>query len=120
MGTEISQIVSIAILRKGDAKMKILQVVPTTGNASKLKTLLKKKELSLRGKGTTFYREREGRWKHERYPGWIKWDQSIGGFLVAEVNTKKEGSEWQLLQAFIGYLDRHLGGYIESISIFYR
>ena|ERR1051325_6565659 len=100
--------------------MKILQIVPKAESLSKLKTLLKKKELSLRGKGTTFYREREGRWKHVNYAGWINWDQGLGGILVAEVNTKKEGSEWQLLQAFIGYLDRHLGENIESISIHYR
>jgi hypothetical protein len=107
-------------IERGDLEMKILQVVPKSGNAKKLKALLKNKELSLRGKGTTFYRDREGRWKHERYAGWINWDEANGGLLIAEVQTKKEGAEWQLLQAFIGYLDRHLGDYIESISIYYR
>ena len=28
--------------------------------------------------------------------------------------------EWQMLQAFIGYPDRHLGEQIDSISIHYR
>jgi Uma2 family endonuclease len=28
-------------------------------------------------------------------------------------------TEWQLLQAFIGYLDRHLGEHIDMISIRY-
>jgi hypothetical protein len=28
--------------------------------------------------------------------------------------------EWQMLQAFVGYLDRHLGEQIESISVYYR
>jgi hypothetical protein len=32
----------------------------------------------------------------------------------------KPNSEWQLLQSFVGYLDRHLGEYIESITITYR
>jgi len=100
--------------------MKILQVVPRSGRGPRLKTLLKEKERELRGKGTTFYREREGRWKHVKHPGWINWDESRGGLLVAEVRTRKEGAEWRLLQAFIGYLDRHLGEHIESISIYYR
>lgn len=101
--------------------MKILQVVPKSGDKVNLKSLLKNKELSLRGGGTTtFYRKRGGRWKHKKYAGWINWDQAKGGLLIAEVQTKKEGGEWQLLQAFIGYLDRHLGEYIESISIYYR
>ena len=100
--------------------MKILQIVPKPGTKSKFKTLLKDKERDLRGRGTTFYREREGRWKHERYSGWISWDEAKSGLLVAEINTKRKESEWQLLQAFIGYLDRHLGEHIESISIYYR
>ncbi|MCK5140033.1 MAG: hypothetical protein KAQ85_09345 [Thermodesulfovibrionia bacterium] len=100
--------------------MKIVQVVPKPGIDSKLKTLLKNKAKELRRKPTAFHREREGRWKHVKYPGWINWDETKGGLLIAEIQTKKEGTEWQLLQAFIGYLDRHLGENIESILIYYR
>ena len=100
--------------------MKILQVVPRPGSSAKLKTLLKKTEQSLRGPHTTFHRVREGRWKHAKYPGWIEWDDAPGGLLVAEIRTKVKDHEWQLLQAFVGYLDRHLGDHIESISIHYR
>ncbi len=100
--------------------MKILQVVPKAANNASLKALLKKKERELRGKATAFLREREGRWVHVKHPGWINWEEAMGGLLVAEVRTKKEGTEWQLLQSFIGYLDRHLGNHIESISITYR
>lgn len=100
--------------------MKILQVTPKAGNKVKLKALLKDKERQLRGTATTFVRHREGRWRHKKYAGWINWDETHGGILVAEIRTLRETSEWQLLQAFIGYLDRHLGDEIESISITYR
>ncbi len=100
--------------------MKTIQVVPKADMDVKLKTLLKQTERQLRGGSTTFYREREGRWKHVKYPGWIKWDETLGGLLLAEVHVRKDASDWQLLQAFIGYLDRHLGDSIESISIYYR
>lgn len=100
--------------------MKILQVVPKSDNDESLKTLLKKKERQLRGRGTTFLRDREGRWKHTTYPGWINWEETTGGLLVAEIQTRAEGSDWQLLQSFIGYLDRHFAEYIESITIIYR
>ena len=53
--------------------MKTVQVVPKAGIQTKLKKLLKETERQLRGAGTTFYRQREGRWKHVKYPGWIKW-----------------------------------------------
>ena len=100
--------------------MKILQAVPKPGNDSKLKTLLKNTERNLRGPHTTFRRMREGRWKHVKYPGWIQWDQAAGGLLVAEIHTKVKDHEWQMMDAFIGYLDRHLGDRIESISVYYR
>jgi hypothetical protein len=100
--------------------MKILQVVPRPDTPSKLKSLLKKQEIKLRGKGTTFSRQKEGRWKHKTYPGWINWDEAPGGILVAEIQSKVEGTDWQLLQAFVGYLQRHLGKHIESITIYFR
>ena len=65
-------------------------------------------------------RKSEGRWAHKKYAGRIHWDETLGGVLVAEVQTKAESEEWQLLRAFIGYLDRHLGDGIESIAILYR
>jgi len=100
--------------------MKIVQVMPKSANRSSLKALLKAKERALRGRPTTFTRQREGRWVHKTYPGWINWEETRGGVLVAEVQTKKDGAEWQLLKAFVGYLDRHFAEYIESISISYR
>ena len=100
--------------------MKILQVVPKPGIKAKLKSMLKSTEQHLRGPHTTLERVREGRWKHVKYPGWIDWDNTMGDVLVAEVRSRVKDHEWQMLQAFIGYLDRHLGDSIESISVYYR
>jgi hypothetical protein len=102
------------------AIMKTVEVIPRVENGTKLKTLLRETERHLRSGGTTFRRQREGKWKHVKYPGWIKWDETLGGLIVAEVHPQKGESDWQLLQAFIGYLDRHLGSHIESVSIHYR
>ena len=100
--------------------MKIVQVVPKPDLDSSLKSLLKKKEQDLRGGSTTFFREKEGKWKHETYPGWINWEQVPGGIIVAEIQTRKEGFDWQLVQAFVGYLIRHLSESIDSITIHSR
>jgi hypothetical protein len=99
--------------------MKIVQVIPKADARASLKSLLKSKERELRGK-STFIRQREGRWVHVKHPGWINWDEAQGGLLVAAIQTKVPESEWQLLQSFIGYLDRHFGEHIESIAISYR
>ena len=100
--------------------MKILQVVPRRGNKKTLKTLLIQKERDLRGTRTTFHRQRAGRLWHSTYPGWINWDEASGGILVAEIQSRVKDGEWQLLQAFVGYLDRHLRDSIESLTIIYR
>ncbi|MFN2432188.1 MAG: hypothetical protein ABR599_05115 [Gemmatimonadota bacterium] len=99
--------------------MKILQVVPVANEKIRLKKLLKDKERELRGK-TTFSRKSEGTWVHVKHPGSIVWSEGTGGFLIAEIRPKRGASDGQLLQAFIGYLDRHLGPHIDSISIYYR
>ena len=99
--------------------MKIIQVVPRRSNKARLRTLLVQKERDLRG-SSTFYRQRAGRWLHKRYKGWIKWSETSGGILVVEVQSRIEDTEWQLLRAFIGYLDRHFSDQIESVTIIYR
>ena len=40
--------------------------------------------------------------------------------LLWIVHAKVEDHEWQVMDAFIGYLDRHLGDQIESISVYFR
>ncbi|MGH7583501.1 MAG: hypothetical protein ACREL5_09770 [Gemmatimonadales bacterium] len=100
--------------------MKIVQVFPRDPAAASLKSQLKATERALRGGTTTFVRKREGRWVHKRYPGSIRWSETLGGILVAEVSGRGPDHDWQLLSAFIGYLDRHLGDAIDSISVFYR
>ena len=103
--------------------MKALQVVPRVSEkkkAPKLKTLLIEKERELRGSRTTFYRKGAGRLGHKKYRGWIHWDETFGGILVAEIRSKAPQTEWQLLQAFVGYLDRHFAEHIESVTIHYR
>jgi hypothetical protein len=99
--------------------MKVVSVVPLQLGKPTLGTLLDETERRLRGKGTTLIRHSKRRWVHTKYPGWISWEVSKGGMLVAEVRAKKGDAEWQLLQSFIGYLDRHLGKYVDSISILY-
>jgi hypothetical protein len=100
--------------------MKVIQVVPRADAGIKLKAALKDTERRLRGSKTTFSRAGGDSWKHVRYAGRITFEESKGGILIVEVRTRKADGEWQLLQAFVGYLDRHLSEYIESITIFYR
>lgn len=100
--------------------MKIVHVTPSVSAETSLKAMLKAIEHELRGKATAFIRQKEGRWVHMKHAGWINVEQTLGGVLVAEIRTKQPEVEWQLLQAFAGSLDRHLGERIASITISYR
>ena len=88
---------AFSTLNTREYSMKIVQVIPKAGINSKLKTLLKNTERQLRGPHTTFEREKEGRWKHVKYPGWVQWDDAAGGLLIAEIRTKVKDHEWQIL-----------------------
>lgn len=99
--------------------MKLVSVIPIENDKPTLATLLLETERRLRRRGTTLSRHGHRRLVHAKYPGWITWDLTKGGILVAEIRSKRIESEWQLLQSFVGYLDRHLGEYIDTISIRY-
>jgi hypothetical protein len=99
--------------------MKIVQVVPRLNSEESLKSMMKAKERALRGGTTAFRRKREGQWVHVKYKGVVKWEQVTGGIVIAEIRASEE-DDWQLMRAFVGYLDRHFGDTIESMTIHYR
>jgi hypothetical protein len=81
--------------------MKLIKVTPIS-DAPSLKSLLKQTEPPHRDSIK------------------IKWPPGRGAKLFAEVGSLKPEREWKILQSFIGYLDRHLGEYIQSITITYQ
>ena len=100
--------------------MKVVTVAPRRLGKPNLGALLEQTERRLRGSSTTFQRSKvRRRWRHVKYPGWITWEVASAGILSVQVLSKQPDSEWQLLQAFVGYLNRHLASQIDSISIHY-
>ncbi len=97
--------------------MKFLILIPVSGK--EFKSLFKNKAKELKKRGS-FKKEKKNKWTHVKYPGWITLSFSKGNILVAKVQSKKEDAEWQLLSAFIGYLDRYFKKAISSISIYYK
>jgi len=88
--------------------------------------LLQKKELALRreDKGTLHRagKRKSGgeKWTHARYNGSIRFQKCLGGVVVAQILSKSENDEWQLLQSFIGFLYRHFRTVISNISLSYN
>ncbi len=104
--------------------MKVIQIVPPDGLA--LYSALVKKEAELRKKNRgTFYRtagkkRNSSKWRHRAYPGWLDLARGVIEVVLAKIHAPAPDQEWQLLSAFLGFIDRHFGKRILAITIHYR
>jgi hypothetical protein len=104
---------------------RLLQIIPSDGQ--RLYGAIVKKEVELYKKNRgTFYRsgtkQRDrAKWAHQKYKGWINLSRGVGEVVTAEVQSKStQDDEWQILHAFLGWLDRHFSDQIKAINIQYR
>ena len=100
--------------------MKLIQANPKQDNTQTIYSALNAKERSLRGKGTSFSKLNKNKWKHVKFKGWVTVTNAPENILFAKVQSKSEGEESQIFEAFIGYLTRHCGDLIDSLTIYYR
>jgi hypothetical protein len=104
--------------------MKIVQIVPR--EELRLYAALVKKEADIRRKGLgTFYRatvkKRDStKWRHKAYRGWINLERGLSEVVLAEIHAAAPEQEWQILSAFLGFIDRHFDDRILAITIHYR
>jgi hypothetical protein len=88
--------------------------------------LLVQKELALRKKKSgTLHRygpkkKNEEKWAHVSKNGWIRFQNCLGHVLVATIQARDNEEEWQVLNSFIGFLDRHFRDQIAGILISYE
>jgi hypothetical protein len=104
--------------------MKLVQIIPL--ERKRLYGAMVKREAAIRKKGAgTFYRagarKRNGaKWKHTRYKGWINLERGLSEVVTAEVNSLVPDEDWQLLSAFLGWIDRHFGDQVLAVNIQYQ
>ena len=70
-----------------------------------------------REKARTFRLDKRNRWKHNQYWGWIWLSSGRGGILCAEICAKGDDFPTKILEAFVGFLMRHLQGKILSVHL---
>ena len=58
----------------------------------------------------------KARWKHVRFKGRISLKREKSEIITAKVNS----GDWQLLSAFVGWVDRHFADEIQAVNIRYR
>jgi hypothetical protein len=103
--------------------MKLLQIVPLKGK--RLLGAMVKKQADIRrsGRGTFSRvgarRRTSARWAHVRYKGAIKLKEGSADAVDVEIRSPEQGDEARLLSSFLGWLDRHFGDQVASVTIQY-
>jgi hypothetical protein len=104
--------------------MKLIQIVPADGFRLYSAMVKKQAEIRKSNRGTFFRSGKKSRgstrWTHVSHKGWINLERGLSEVVTAQVQSRVETDEWQMLTAFLGWLDRHFGGDISSVNIHYR
>lgn len=100
--------------------MKLIQANPKTDNSQTILSALNAKERELRGGTTSFSKDSKSKWKHVKFKGWVTVTNAPENILFAKVQARYEADEAKIFEAFIGYLTRHCGDLIDTLTIYYR
>jgi hypothetical protein len=103
--------------------MKTLEIVPRKGKRLLGAMVKKQADIRRRGRGTfsrSGARSRtSARWTHIRYKGAIKLKEGATDAVSVEIRSPDHGDEARLLSSFLGWLDRHFGDQVSSVTIQY-
>jgi hypothetical protein len=104
--------------------MKLLQIVPRGGTRLYGAMIKRQAEIRRSGRGTfarAGARKRNAaRWTHVRYKGSINLEPGASEAVEVAIKSPERGDEARLLSSFLGWLDRHFGDDLSSVSIQYR
>jgi len=103
--------------------MRKVQIIPEDNFRLYGAIVAKELELAKKKRGT-FHRsgakaKDKAKWNHSNYAGWVNIERGMGEVVLIEVHSKKGGTEWQLLHAFLGFMDRHFSDKIRTVQIHY-
>ena len=99
-----------------------IEIIPKRGRRLFGSLVKRESELAQGNRGTFFRSGRKAknkaRWKHKKYVGWLNIRRTPVEGVSVEVNTRsRQGTDWQLLQAFIGFMVRNFADQVESMQI---
>lgn len=103
--------------------MKVVEIVPR--DRSRLYGVLVAKEAAIRkgGRGTYVRVGRKAagsaRWKHRNYRGSVHLKRGASEVVTANVRAATPEDERKLLSSFLGFVDRHSGDQVQTITIHY-
>jgi hypothetical protein len=103
--------------------MKLLQIVPRDGRRFYDSIVRKQDDIHKNGRGT-FSRKGPKRanaahWVHAKFTGSVDLARSAN-VVNAKVKSRNKADESKLCTAFLGWVDRHFGDDLASVTIQYR
>jgi hypothetical protein len=104
--------------------MKVVEIVPR--ERTHLYRTLVTKEAAIRKNGRGTYvrsgRKTHGsaRWKHKKYRGSVLLKRNPSEVVTANIRAATADDERKLLSSFLGFVDRHSGDQVATITIHYR
>jgi len=109
---------------RGRGAMKIVEIVPRA--RTRLYGTLVAKEAAIRKSGRGTYvrvgrtSQRAARWKHKKFKGTLQLNRDASERVTAKVRASTPEDERKLLSSFLGFVDRHAGDQVTTITIHYR
>jgi hypothetical protein len=103
--------------------MKLLQIVPRDGRRFYDSIVRKQDEIRKNGRGTFSRtgpkRRNAAHWVHAKFTGSVDLGRS-SNHVTAKVKSRNKADESKLCTAFLGWVDRHFGDGLTSVTIRYH
>jgi len=104
--------------------MKTVEIVPRA-RARLYGTLVAKEAAIRKGGRGTYVRvgrksQRAARWKHKKFKGTLQLSRGASEAVTAKVRAATPEDERKLLSSFLGFVDRHAGDQVTTITIHYH
>jgi len=104
--------------------MKVIEIVPRSRMRLYDDLVAKEADIREKGRGTFFRAGRKTRnsvkWKHKAYRGSVNLERGQSEAVTAKIRAQPTEREWQMLSAFLGFVDRHFGSKVANITVNYR
>jgi hypothetical protein len=104
--------------------MKTVEITPREKSPIYRGLVQREAEIRKKGRGT-FSRKgplRQGTaiWNHKRFKGTVGLKREDAELVTAKIRSAKPEDEGGLLKAFLGFVDRHFGDRVATITIHYH
>ena len=107
----------------GECAMKVLQIVPRDGRRFFDSIVRKQDDIRKNGRGTFSRsgprRKNAAHWVHAKFTGSVDLKNS-SDLVVAKIKSRDKVDESNLTRAFLGWIDRHFGDDLVSVTIHYH